>query len=425
MESIDIRDIDFKNKTYGFHFTPQTSESGLSKTGLEARIGVNSSGKLGKEAIPKVFFSNGITGALMTFNRIANIPADGKTNQNTVAMMIKDYYKYLPDRIKALVPEEKRGLSSLEQDDVNKLIQSLNNNGIYTLDYCEAFEFLRDWMNDNMYAIFEAEPSQYEHELTQQDIDEINNVRSPETLTRIQVLDEAIALSRDEEEIKRLDVERKGLSREVRKQCMEVAYQKRGVKLVDGFFDKEDYNEEHCVFGVQPLNNTHSAIYENNSLGKSVLPGELKKASLDGNIEAVTIIQKLFEERDISEEYAMRGGKFDVRLIEFFLQFLKLPKNLSQEARNEISQKISDHRNNIREILKTEKKGFLGILPEEIAGIGDVLDQMKKYQESFISRSDAIKIAEDREVQLEKENATEAIAVLTANRDEKQIEGQK
>ncbi len=52
---------------------------------------------------------------------------------------------------------------------------------------------------------------------------------------------------------------------------------KRGVKLVDGFFDKEDYNEEHCVFGVQPLNNTHSAIYENNSLGKSVLPGELKK----------------------------------------------------------------------------------------------------------------------------------------------------
>ena len=34
---------------------------------------------------------------------------------------------------------------------------------------------------------------------------------------------------------------------------MEVAYQKRGVKLVDGFFDKEDYNEEHCVFGVQPV----------------------------------------------------------------------------------------------------------------------------------------------------------------------------
>ncbi len=44
----------------------------------------------------------------MTFNRIANIPADGKPNQNTVAMMIKDYYKYLPDRIKALVPEEKK-----------------------------------------------------------------------------------------------------------------------------------------------------------------------------------------------------------------------------------------------------------------------------------------------------------------------------
>ena len=66
MESVDIRDIDLKNKTYGFHFTPQTAEAGLSQTGLESRIGVNSSGKLGKEAIPKVFFSNGITGALMT-----------------------------------------------------------------------------------------------------------------------------------------------------------------------------------------------------------------------------------------------------------------------------------------------------------------------------------------------------------------------
>ena len=152
---------------------------------------------------------------------------------------------------------------------------------------------------------------------------------------------------------------------------------------------------------------------------------ELKKATLDGKMDAVTIIQKLFEQRDMSEEYSMRGSRYDVRLIEFFLQFLKLPKNLSQEARDEISQSITDHRNNIRGILKTDKKGFVGILPEEISGISDVLNQMKKYQESFISWEDARRFSEDRTVQLEKENANEAITALTMNRDEKQIEGQK
>lgn len=425
MESIDIRDIDFKNRTYGFHFTSKETENGLSKTGLEARIGVNSSGKLGKEAIPKVFFSNGITGALMTFNRIANIPADGKPNRNTVAMIAKDYYKYLPDRIKAFVPEEKRGLPSLEQEDINELIRKLDNNGIYTLDYCEAFDFLRDWMSDNMYTIFVAEPSQYENELTEQDIDEINAARNPQILGEIETIDKAISLSTDNNEIQRLNEERKRLSIEVRKQCIEVASQKRGAKLVDGFFDKEDYNEEHCVFGVQPLNNTHSAIYDDKILGKSVLPSDLKKVSSDDKVDAITIIQKLFEQRDISEEYAMRGSKYDVRLLEFFLQFLKLPQNLSQEAREDISQSIVNHRNNIREILKTEKKGFLGILPEETLGIKEVLDQMKKYQESFISRSDVIKMSENRDVQLEHENAAEAITFLTRARDDKQMEEQK
>lgn len=425
MESIDIRDIDFKNKTYGFHFTSQEAETGLSKTGLEARIGVNSSGRLGKEAIPKVFFSNGITGALMTFNRIANIPADGKPNRNTVAMIAKDYYKYLPDRIKAFVPEEKRGLPSLEQEDINELIRNLDNNGIYTLDYCEAFEFLRDWMLDNMYTIFVAEPSQYEHELTDEDINDINASRNSQILDEIETIDKSISLSTDNDEIQRLNAERKRLSIEVRKQCMEVASQKRGAKLLDGYFDKEDYNEEHCIFGVQPLNNTHSAIYEDKTLGKSVLPSDLKKASLDGKVDAVTIIQKLFEQRDMSEEYAMRGSKYDVRLLEFFLQFLKLPQDLSKEAREDISQSIANHRNNIREILKTEKRGFLGILPEETLGIKEVLDQMKKYQENFIGRSEAIKFAEDRDVQLEQENATEAITLLTKARDDKQMEEQK
>ena len=38
MENVDIENLDFKGKNYGFHFTPQINESGFEKTGLEARI---------------------------------------------------------------------------------------------------------------------------------------------------------------------------------------------------------------------------------------------------------------------------------------------------------------------------------------------------------------------------------------------------
>lgn len=424
MDSVDIRDVDFKNKTYGFHFTPITAEEGLSATGLEARIGSNSSGRLGKEAIPKVFFSTGITGALMTFNRVLNIPADGREGANTVAMLIKDHYKYLPERIKALVPEEKRNLDTLETEDVNELIKRLDENGIYALDYCEGFELVRDWMSDNMYTIFEAQQSQYEHELTSDDISEINAARSNEILSRIEAIDEEIELTESEEEIARLNSERQQLSIEIRKQCMEVASQKRGAKLVDGFFDKEDYNEEHCEFLEQPLNNTHSAIYDDKIMGKAVSKEDLKKLSSDGKIDAVTLIQELFNQRDTSQEYAMRGSKYDVRLLEFFLEFLKLPRNLSQEDRDDISQSIAMHRDNIRGILK-QRKGIREILPEETLGIKTVLDQMKKYQESFITPEEARRLASDRSTQNERENAVEAIDSLTSSRDDRQVEEQK
>lgn len=420
MENIDIENLDFKGKNYGFHFTPQTNEAGFEETGLEARIGANSSGKLGKEAIPKVFFSNGINGALMTFNRMANIPPA----KGSIAMIVKDYYKYLPDRIKSFVPEDKRDLESLTDEDIQLLVKRLDEEGIYNLDYCESFEFMRDLMSGNMYLFFEAEPSRYQNELTAADIEEINAARNPETLAQIDALDARIDDCEDKEEIARLNSERQALSREVRRQCMEVASQKRGAKLFDGFFDIEDYNEEHCEFLVQPLNNTHSAIKED-EIGKDVPAGQLRKLSTGGKVDSVTLISKMFEQRDSASEYAMRGKKYDDRLIEFFLEYLKLPRDLSQDARDSISSKIAAHTRNVREILK-QRKGFTGILPEEESGIEDVLAEMRKYREEPLISSDSVnEFANDLSVNQENENASEVIDSLVSAREQNQRQDQE
>lgn len=420
MENVDIENLDFKGKNYGFHFTPQINESGFEKTGLEARIGVNSSGKLGKEAIPKVFFSNGINGALMTFNRMTNIPPA----KGSIAMIVKDYYRYLPNRIKSFVPEDKRKLESLTDEDIQLLIERLNGEGIYELDYCESFEFMRDFMSENMYLFFDAEPSRYQNELTSTDIEEINAARNPETLAQIDDLDARIDACEDKEEIARLNRERQILSREVRRQCMEVASQKRGAKLFDGFFDIEDYNEEHCEFLVQPLNNTHSAI-KYNGIGKDVPAEQLRKLSTRGRVDAVTLISKMFEQRDSTSEYAMRGKKYDARLIEFFLEYLKLPRDLSQDARDSISSKITAHTKTIRGILK-QRKGFTGILPEEESGIEDILCEMRKYREEpLISMESVNEFANEISVNQENENASEAIDSLVSAREQNQIQNQE
>jgi len=419
MKSVDIKDIDFGEKNYGFHFTSQENENSFDEKGLEARIGVNSSGKLGKEANPKVFFSNGVRGALMTFNRTTNIPS----SRGSIAMLVKDYYRYLPDRIKAFVPEKKRNLSFLEEEDIINLLKSLDEAKIFSLDYCETFEFMENFMRDNMYLIFEAEPSRYEHELTQEDIEEINESRDSEVLAQIDVLDEKIDICEDETEIQRLTNERNALSRKIRKQCIEVASQKRGEKLFDGFFDIEDYNEEHCEFLIQPPNNTHSAVMENN-VGKAVSSKQLRKLSSDSRVDAVTLISKMLEQRDVTQEYAMRGKKNDVRLIEFFVEYLKLPRNLSQEARNDISKKIAEHTKMVGELFK-QRPGFTGVLPEEQTGIEGVLTEMRRYRQIPLISTDIAKaFSENSDVKLESECASEAMDKLSSLREEskKQIQ---
>jgi len=417
MDIVDIGEIEFKDRNYGFHFTPQKNESSFGEKGIEARIGVNSSGKLGKEANPKVFFSNGINGALMTFNRIVNIPP----HRDSIGILAKDYYKYLPNRIKNFVPEGKRDLDQLEDGDIQELLNNLKKAGVSSLDYCETFEFVKNLMADNMYLLFEAEPSMYEHELTQEDIEEINAARDSEVLAQIDALDERINICEDESEIQRLTNERNALSREIRKQCIEVASQKRGKKLFDGFFDIEDYNEEHCVFAIQTPNNTHSAVMENNT-GKAVVADQLRKLSSDGRIDAVTVISKIFEQRDVTQEYAMRGAKNDIRLIEFFLEYLKLPRELSQETRKDISDKIAEHKKMVKGLFK-QKPGFTGVLTEEENGIKSVLEEMRKYRQAPLISSDVAKtFSESNDVKLENECASEAIDKLVNSKEEKQIQ---
>lgn len=73
MKECDINNINFSDEDLAFHLTKKEFEKGIGNNGLEARIGDNSSGHLGKEKTEKVFFTKSLKGTLIYLNRTLNI----------------------------------------------------------------------------------------------------------------------------------------------------------------------------------------------------------------------------------------------------------------------------------------------------------------------------------------------------------------
>ncbi len=101
-----------------------------------------------------------------------------------------------------------------------------------------------------------------------------------------------------------------------------------------------------------------------------------------------------------------------------------MPRNLSQEAKNNISNKIAEHKKMIGELFK-QRPGFTGVLPEEQSGIESVLTEMRKYRQIPLISSDIARaFSENSDVKLENECASEAMDKLVNLRkeSEKQVQ---
>lgn len=139
-QEITIEDLEH----LGFHFTPQKNSASISSTGLRPQIGANSSGDLGKEAIEKTFFANGINGAMQIFNRTINICGE-------VPLVILQEDK-----------EKRVDLSETQKD------QSRANEN---LSIIEAFEFARRYMSGNRHFVFDLVEPVYEKQIDEENID--------------------------------------------------------------------------------------------------------------------------------------------------------------------------------------------------------------------------------------------------------------
>lgn len=139
-EEITFEDLE----SMGLHFTPQRNSPSISVTGLRPQIGSNSSGALGREAIEKTFFSNGIDGAMQIFNRTINVMGeiDLKSLQND---------------------KEKREHLTVLQRNSPKTNESLS--------IIEAFEYARRYMEDNRYFAFDLVEPTYERQIDEEQID--------------------------------------------------------------------------------------------------------------------------------------------------------------------------------------------------------------------------------------------------------------
>ena len=142
---IKLEDLDSLRDGIGFHFTSASNVQSILNNGLRPKIGNNSKDGLGREAISKTFISYGLSGVLQLYNRLLNASFELPLGN------IRD-------------PEHRPFLPDVSSDRDTKK----------HLSFIEGFEFVRQYMENNVYFIADVPISKYEHELSEEDIKNIN-----------------------------------------------------------------------------------------------------------------------------------------------------------------------------------------------------------------------------------------------------------
>lgn len=328
LETVEASELDLSSKQYGFHFTNlDTRPNTIPEVGIIGKIGSNSTGALGGEAIPKPFFSVGLEGMLQTYNRTLNIALD-----MPVAGFNQEHMAYIPESAKT-----KSGNERLSTE--------------------EAFIFMKNYFGANTYLVFEAPRAEYEFPISQEQLDEINKqIRASKDYQLIDELD-----SLKEEGLDDISgLSKREISKLVRHDTLVYINQLRGDKVSDGLYDEVDYNEERLEWLIQPPNNTHTRIVVDNDgiHGIPIRPEGIRRIVSNGQKDTISAVRALFEKRDKSKPYGLRiPRQYDVGLIEAFLDYTSLPEDLSVEEKEAFFSTIEKYRNITYRSLRAEQKG--------------------------------------------------------------------
>ena len=234
-----LKDVSNLNENIGFHFTQLKNMEGILREGFKPMIGDNASGRLGSSAIPKTYLSYGLEGALQLYNRLITM-----SYSNPIIVFDNESYKYF-------IPNS---ASNKEKSEFLSII--------------EGFEMIRQYMEKNIYFIISASTAEYEHNLSEEELHEIDNLLREKREKYLAIIEQLRKFlfeneENNQEEIASLINMRNQLAIDMRLETLPKVNEKRG-NLINAnknpIIDFIDYQDERPMWEVQEKHNMHTRI---------------------------------------------------------------------------------------------------------------------------------------------------------------------
>ena len=397
MKYLNLDNVKDLRKNIGFHFTnrDKSTINKILKEGIVPKMGANSSNSESKEAIDKVFFSYGMQGTIKLFNTFINL----YRTANIGFFEADEHRKCIPN-------------------------SALNKRKDDRLSTLEAFEATRQYMDDKVYLVFKAEPTIYQRDITDEQLEKINeDINNSSEKNRISEIDDQIYNIKNnemlnekekEEKINSLSNERRKLTLDIREKSKVDVDNARG-KLIDnkdGIFDVVDYNEVKMRWenNIESASNVHIKIIEKDGYltSEKIKPDGVVSKDNKNMENAVDVISELYSHATPEDNLVAGKERF---LVDKFLEYNQMVEKYKKEGlliqRNKkdktlvMDLKNIDKYDGLKEfsenIIPKKEKSFISNLKDNVKNENELSD------EELQSRIDDSKNKEINKQDIEKE----------------------
>ena len=380
----DLRSI---RENVAFHFTSQSNIKSILNEGLRPLIGDNSSGGLGQSAIEKTYFSYGLEGVLQLYNRVISA---------SFQQRIGDFNGLSH---KPFVPDSAKDKGSKD-----------------SLSIIEGFEMIRQYMEDNVYLIIDATKTQYEHNISDEDLEMVNSSISELNDSGINIVEKFEKLNDkikdlvhqdakgNKEEILRLVNERNRLALVVREKTLPIINRLRGTLLNEEdnpIMEEIDYNDERLKWKNQlkEPHNIHTRIIDYNSRprGVRITKEMIKLFSNDGKnpSNGLDFLESMLSQVNSNDKIYLDKPKcHDCNLLFKFQEYIQLVKKYKLSSllvtKPEDTMEIGRKRRTIPERQVMDLTNI-----EKYPELAEFIEGLEQYYEEHRYKKSTKKLAEE------------------------------
>lgn len=213
---------------------------------------------------------------------------------------------------------------------------------------------IRQYMEDNVYFIFDAPKTQYEHSISDEDLEMVNssirnlNDSGINIVGKFEELNDKIKelvhqdAEKNKEEILRLVDERNRLALVVREKTLPVINNQRGIVLNEKdnpIMEEIDYNDERLVWinQMKAPHNTHTRIIDNNGRpqGVRITKDMLRLFSHDGKTQSngLDFLESMLSQVNSNDKIYLDSAKcHDCNLLYKFQEYVQLVKKYKSSS---------------------------------------------------------------------------------------------